>query len=163
MTDQSIFDKILDSSFFDGMRIDDLERLSQIARIQEFAPNSEVFHKSDIAKDVYVITSGNVVLTLYSTKHGWRQLMKVSEGDLIGWSPLVGRHRLTDTARTVEATRVIAFEGEKLLDLCRETPEFGFEFMHRTTQVLAQRVTALIQQLEAISGYELPKVQIESD
>ena len=89
--------------------------------------------------------------------------MEVGAGELIGWSPLVGRLRLSDTAHTVTATSAIAVNGERLLALCDEHPQFGYAFMRRATQVLAGRLSATRLQLLKMTGNVLPAVQIESD
>ena len=76
---------------------------------------------------------------------------------------MVSRTRLTDTARTNTQTAVIAIDGEKLLALFENHPEFGFAFMHRAAQVLAQRLAATRMQLLDMTGHHLPEAPIESD
>ena len=89
--------------------------------------------------------------------------MQVGDGELVGWSPLVGRHRLSDTARTLTPVKALAIDGEQVIALCRDNPEFGFEFMHRVAMALAERLSATRLQLLDLSGFQLPDVQIESD
>ena len=57
----------------------------------------------------------------------------------------------------------LAINAEAAIALCREDPEFGFEFMHRVAMVLAERLTATRLQLLKHCGGQLPEVQIESD
>ncbi len=163
MSEQTNLEALLATEFFHDIDADHVKRLAKIARPMEFPADSEVFHDYDTAKDMYVIISGRVSLILFAPKFGWRKLMEVGDGQLIGWSPLVGRDHLTDTALTLEPTKVLAIEGERVLALCKADPQFGFDFMHRAAKVMAQRVSALRSQLMEISGFELPAVQIESD
>ncbi|REJ88508.1 MAG: Crp/Fnr family transcriptional regulator [Planctomycetota bacterium] len=149
--------------FFHDIAEDDLSRLAEIAREVEFPADSEMFHEYDTARDVFAVVSGKVSIAVFTPKFGWRQLVEVGDGELIGWSPLVGRDRLFDTARAITPTKALAFDGRKLLDLCRENPAFGFEFMHRAAKVLAQRLGATHSQLREITGVKLPSEQLESD
>jgi CRP-like cAMP-binding protein len=57
----------------------------------------------------------------------------------MGWSPLVGRARLYDTARTVTDVTALALDAQKLIEFCAANPTFGFKFMHhQTTSLLAR-------------------------
>ena len=154
---------LTDLAFFQGISESHLQRLADISRIVEFPARTEIFHERDQARDVYVIRHGRVSLVICEPKVGCRQLMEISDGELFGWSPLVGRTRLTDSAQTITATEAICVDAQKLLEICREDTEFGFEFMHRTAKVLAERLAATRLQLLNLSGFRLPDIQIESD
>ena len=163
MSDTTILELLRGVEFFHDIGDEHLTRLAEIAKPVEFPAQRDIFHEHDPAKDVYVVTSGRVSLVVCQPKVGCRQLMEVSDGELFGWSPLVGRHRLSDTARTLSPTKALAIDGDRILELCGEDPEFGFQFMHRAAQVLAQRLNATRLQLLELSGTHLPDVPIESD
>lgn len=163
MSDPTIVETLRNVKFFHDITDDHLERLADIAKFVEFPARKEIFHEHDKAKDVFVIVSGQVSLVICEPKVGCRQLMEVGAGELVGWSPLVGRPRLSDTARTLTPTKALVIDGERALALCSEDTEFGFEFMHRTAMALAQRLSATRLQLLEMSGFQLPDVQIESD
>ena len=163
MSDPSVFETLRDHKFFAGIGEEHLQRLAEIARPVKFPPSSIIFHEKDKAKDVFLIVSGQVSLISCDPDVGCRELMSVTDGELIGWSPLLGRLLLSDTARTTTATTALAVDGEEVLALCREDPQFGFEFMHRAAEVLAKRLNATRLQHLRMSGHQLPDVQIESD
>jgi len=163
MSDPTILEALRSVKFFHDMSHEKLERVSEISRLAEFPADSEMFHEYDTARDVYVIISGKVSLVIFTPKFGFRQLAELGPGELIGWSPLVGREHLFDTAHALEPTRALAIDGEKLLALCKEDATFGCEFMHRAAKVLAQRLSATHSQLRKITGYDLPSVPLESD
>lgn len=149
--------------FFHDIADEYLNRVAAISRIVEFPGRHDIFREHEPAKDVYFIISGTVSLVICAPPFGCRQLMEVTSGELIGWSPLVGRQRLSDTAQTVTPTKAICVDGQKILALCAEDPRFGFEFMHRAAQTLASRLTATRLQLMKSSGHLFPQIQIESD
>ena len=163
MSDPTVLETLRGIEFCRGIGDEHLERFAEIAQLVEFPPHRVIFHEQDQAKNVYLIVSGRVSLISCDPDVGCRQLMTVSDGELVGWSPLVGRRLLSDTARTLTPTKAFAISGEQLLTLCGEDPQFGFEFMHRVAQVLAERLSATRLQHLRMSGHELPNVQIESD
>jgi CRP/FNR family transcriptional regulator, cyclic AMP receptor protein len=149
--------------FFEGFADEHLKRVAAISQHVEFPAHHVIFHEDERAKEVYVILSGRVSLVYCAPRVGCRQLMEVGPGELVGWSPLVGRARLSDSAQTLTPTAAIAMDGERILALCEENPRFGFEFMHRAAQTLASRVNATREQLFKLNGALLPEVQLESD
>jgi CRP-like cAMP-binding protein len=160
-------DKILDelrkSDFFRGISDEHLTKLSAICRAVEFPARSTVFEQYGPAKNVYVIVSGEISLAICDPKESCRQVAAVHGGDLMGWSPLVGRMRLYDTARTVTAVKALEFDGSALMDFCAANPAFGFEFMRRVACVLAERLSGARLKLLEISGMFLPQFPVESD
>jgi len=149
--------------FFQGIADADLQKVAEISKVVEFPARHDIFRENEPASDVYIVISGRVSLIICSPAVGCRQLMEVGDGELIGWSPLVGRALLSDTAQTITATKSIAMDGQRVLALCKQDPRFGVEFMHRAAQALASRLHAARIQLLKMSGRLLPEAQIESD
>jgi len=163
MSDTNILEMLRAVEFFHGIGDKHLAKLAKIAKLVEFPANTNIFREHDTAKEMYLIISGQVSLIICERRVGCRQLMEVGDGELIGWSPLVSRPRLSDTARTLTATKAIAFDGEQALEFCRQDPQFGFEFICRVAQVLSQRLSATRMKLLEMSGFQLPDVRLESD
>jgi CRP/FNR family cyclic AMP-dependent transcriptional regulator len=159
----SIFEAMRGIELFDGFDDEHLQQLAGISRLVEFHPLDTIFKEDEPAGDVYVIISGKVSLATCTPTVGCRKLMEIGDGELMGWSPMVGRIRLSDTARAITATSVVAINGSQLLALCGRHPELGFRFMHRAAVVLAQRLQATRLQLLEMSGHRLPEFAIESD
>ena len=113
-------------------------------------------------KDAYFIVDGRVSLAICDAS-GCRQISVLGGGELFGWSPIVGRSRLFDTARAETAVQALAFDADELMNYCKHHPEFGFEFMRRAAAVLAERLVATRQQLVEMSGVHLPEFTLETD
>lgn len=163
MSDTSMIDTLKSNSFFSKFPEDHLDQLLSIAREVEYRAREEIFHEHEPAKDVYLITSGKAALVICEAGLGCRQIMEVKTGDLIGWSPLLDRPRLSDTARTISPVKAIAFDGVKLLKLCEDNPQFGYQLMRQTARLLSERLNAVRWQLVNVHGINLPQVVIESD
>jgi CRP-like cAMP-binding protein len=163
MSDKTVVELLSSAEFFAGMADEHLRRLTEISRCAEYPAHVDIFHEDERAKDVYVIVTGKVSLVICTPKVGCRELMQVTDGELIGWSPLVGRARLSDTAHTLAPTTAIVIDGDRVLALCAEHPDFGFEFIFRVAKVLAERLRATRMQLLDVYGVSLPSYQTETD
>jgi CRP-like cAMP-binding protein len=163
MTVQAMTEQLRGSSFFKDFPEDHLLDLMEIASENTYRAREEIFRENEAAKDVFLITSGKVALVICESGLGCRKIMEVKAGDLIGWSPLIDRPRLSDSARTLTSATAIAFDGEKLLELCEKNPLFGYQFMRRTAKVLSDRLAAIRWQLVDLHGTNLPRVALESD
>jgi CRP-like cAMP-binding protein len=163
MTGKSIIEKLRTSAFFTEIEDEDLNKLVELCREVDFPAHHTVFKEYEPAKSVYVILSGEVSLAICDQKKSCRQIGSVQAGDLMGWSPLVGRSRLYDTAHTVTPVKALEFDGNKLMEFCASNPSFGFRFMHRAACTLAERLSGTRLQLLELGGVHLPEFQLESD
>ena len=142
---------------------ENLERLADFCREVELPARTFLFEEYQRAKEVYVILSGEVSLAICEPKDSCRQIAVVGEGDLVGWSPLVGRTRLSDTAFTLKPVRVLVFDGEELLAFCAANPSIGFEFMRLAACALALRLSGTRLQLMEMCGTSLPKYEYQPE
>lgn len=149
--------------FFSGIPDDHLRRLAELGRIEDFPARETVFQEFELAKEVYVVLQGQISLAICEPAEVCKQIAVIHAGDLMGWSPLVGRARLYDSAHTLTPVQALAFDGEELMKFCAANPAFGFQFMHRVACTLAERLGGTRLQLLEMSGVHLPDVPTESD
>lgn len=163
MGDASILSDLRSIGFLHDLRQPHLEELAAIARAVDFPARRTIFAEHELAKDVYLIVSGEVSVVACEPGVGCRQLAKVTSGDLLGWSPMLERTRLSATAQTLTPTRAIVIEGPALRALCKRNTELGCEFLRRVADLLADRLFATRLHLFRLSGPHLPEVVMESD
>lgn len=156
MTTKDRVQALAESPFFSGLPEAYLAQLAEMSSIVELSRAEELFHEYDKVQGVYLVVSGKVSLVVCIDHAGCRQIDELGAGEIIGWSPLVGRARLFDTVRAVEPTKLLAFPAEKLRVLCADDAEFGREFMERTAHVLAQRLAMTRRLLIERFGAHLP-------
>lgn len=148
--------------FFAGIDEAHLGALAKMCRIESFSPHTKIFEEFDRAKEVYFIVDGQIALAICDVS-GRRQLTVVGSGDLMGWSPLIGRSRLFDTAETYSRVLALVFDGDELVDYCKSNTDFGYEFMRRAAVVLGERLSDTRVQLLKATGVRLPEYALESD
>jgi CRP-like cAMP-binding protein len=162
MADADTLELLSGHEFFLGLDERNLQALAKLCRLVEFPTQTKVFAEFERAKDVYFVVDGQISLAICDAS-GCRQITVVGKGDLLGWSPLIGRSRLFDTARTVTKVHALVFDGDELIAYCKANPDFGFEFMRRAAVVLGDRLSATRVQLLELSGVHLPEYPLESD
>ena len=163
MSSTNTFESLQKSSFFSDFSAEDLKQLAEIGRVDEFPARSTVFEEYEPAKEVYVIVSGEVSLAICEPDATCKQIAVVHAGDLLGWSPLVGRTRLYDTAYAMTPVKALVFDGAALMKFCSDNPSFGFQFMSGVARTLAERLGSTRMQLLEMCGFKLPQVPIETD
>ena len=163
MSEQNTLDALRRSSFFQDVADEYLEPLANIARIEEYPAKTNIFEEFEKAKDVFIVLSGEVSVVVCEPKVGCRQLASVSSGELLGWSSLLERDRMSATAYTLIPTKVIVIDGHQFHEMCQQQPALGYEIMSRAAQVLSERLYATRVQLLEMSGVHLPEVTLESD
>lgn len=139
-----------------GVADEHVQELAKLGRFVDFPKDKVIFHNGDPAVHCYLITEGRVSLEICSSPSGCTQILTVSEGDLLGWSSVLGAPQLTATARTLTETQAIELTGRELFTLCEQNPEFGYQWMRCTALALAQRLSATRLQLLDLYHTEIP-------
>jgi CRP-like cAMP-binding protein len=162
MTASNRIEALKELSFFQGVSEGRLAELAELCWEVEFPARTTIFEELDRAKDAYFILDGRISIGICDAR-GCRQISVIGKGELLGWSPLIGRTRLFDTAHTATAVKALCFQADELLEFCKKNSDFGFEFVRRVATVLAERLSATRRQLLEATGVHLPEYALESD
>jgi CRP-like cAMP-binding protein len=136
--------------FLQGTSPEHLEQLASVAEVCDFDVSDIVFHDGDLADSIYLVVFGQLVLEVCTPEWGCKQIVSVGTGEMLGWSSLSEHQRMVATARVTEKTRLVRIAVAKLVAICDEDPQFGYEFMHRSMLALAKRLTATWAQLSSV-------------
>ena len=123
------------------------KQLALLATSKVFLPGSCIFQEGDPEHHIYVVAEGNVVLEIKVPGLGIVQVHQVGSGDLLGWSPILGRGRMTATARALTPCRLIALDAEQVTTLAECDNRFGMELFRSMAGALAERLRATRLQL----------------
>ena len=151
--ENEIYEILRELNLLRGVSDANLRELSKLGEQVQFPAGTIVFRNHEPATRCYVITAGIVSLEVCDSAAGCAQILTVGNGELLGWSPVLGQSKLTATAKTNTPTSAIAFSGQQIIDLCEQRPEFGYQFMRCTALALAGRLTATrLQLLDVFRG-----------
>ncbi len=121
--------------------------LASLAASKVFLPGCCIFQEGDHERHVYVVAEGEVILEIKVPEIGVVQVHQIGPGDLLGWSPILGRGWMTATARALTPCRLIALDAEQVRALAESDTRFGMEFFRSMASALADRLRATRLQL----------------
>jgi len=137
------------SVLFKGLSDAELDQVLPLCHEKSCAAGFSVISEGDVAKDLYIIAQGKVIvemsLSVYPGMVQEALIETVPSDEPFGWSAVVGSRVYTVTARCAEATRVVAIDGEQLLSLFNGSPAIGFKVMEGLVEVVDARIKSVIR------------------
>jgi CRP-like cAMP-binding protein len=123
------------------------KQLALLATSKTYLPGSCIFQEGNHEQHVYIVAEGKVMLEIKVPSLGVVQVHQVGPGDLLGWSPILGRGWMTATARALIPCRLIALDAEQVSTLAECDTRFGMELFRLMATALAERLRATRLQL----------------
>ena len=117
-----------------------LERLAELAELEEYPAGALLFQEGEPADDPRIIISGLVSLMVNVPHQGEMVVSTISDGELLGFSALLSRHRWRSSARVSRTTRCLRFDGEALRDLMEMDHELGYQLLRIAFRVATDRM-----------------------
>jgi CRP/FNR family transcriptional regulator, cyclic AMP receptor protein len=145
--------------FLESLAPEHLRTLAEMASRVEVVAGERIFREGDSADDAFLIVSGRVVLEICAPGVGCKQICTLTDGELLGWSPLLEQIKFTATARALEPTTLIRLDAERLRQQCQEDVALGYEILRRTGNSLAKRLSATRLPLIDVYGSQMPEAE----
>lgn len=143
-----MLDRILaEHPFFKELKPHDLQIVVGCASNVRFEPGQFLVRADDEANEFYLVRHGKIALEMFVPGRGAMTIQTIGEGEVIGWSWLIGPHQWHFDARAVELTRAIALDGKCLRKKCEEDHDLGYELLKQFAHILEQRLQATRLQL----------------
>jgi CRP-like cAMP-binding protein len=116
------------------------EALAGLARREERPAGAVLFRRQQDWPHIYFVLAGEVGLELPVSGQEVVEVHRAGPGELLGWSPLLGRRAMTATARAATPVRLAALDAEQVLGLCERDPYFGAAFLRQVAVVISSRL-----------------------
>lgn len=146
--------------FLSGLTHTQIVLLADCALTAHFKPGEVIFREGETAERFYVIEHGKVTLESGLDFGDPVVIETIGAGDLLGWSWMMPPYVWHFTARAVEPTQAIHFNGTILRQYCERDHSLGFELHKRMSAVMMRRLQAARKKMLAIHahGEKLPPV-----
>jgi signal transduction histidine kinase len=150
------------SQVFRNLSDKELERVAEISREEVYMRGAIIFSEGDKAQSFYVVKEGKVALEMSLSlrpdlkRKGTIDIL--TEGQILGWSAIVGPQVFTMTARCIQDTTVIAMDSEKLYSILTSNFCFGYKVMEGVAEIISlrfQRAKETIAQILSIASHDL--------
>lgn len=129
-----------------------LAQVAQHAQLKECNEGTVVFSEGQDSSSIYFVLSGQVALEVRQENGKSLEVFTAQAGDLVGWSPVLGRSAMTATARAKTRCRLAVLDVRKILDLCETYPRFGLAFLREIGLTLSERLWATRHRLAGVCG-----------
>lgn len=133
-----------------------IQQFAVLARVERFPAGSVLFREGEKHTHCSLVLSGTVAIEINGPDRRRRRIHTVEEGELLGWSPVLGSGVMTATARAITDSELVLLDASAVLQVCDRDPRFGYSFMKRIAIAIAQRLNSTRLQLLDVYGNEIP-------
>lgn len=139
------------SDLFHELFDDELRLLAEKSYYETYEPGAIIHRQNQTLDKLYIIEEGLVGIFLELGPLTHRQIQSARKYETFGWSALVPPCKSTATVKAIQQTRVLAFNGQDIMDLCPTNPEVGCVVYRGIARVVANRLGATFKQLMGIT------------
>jgi CRP-like cAMP-binding protein len=133
-----------------------LSQVAQIAQLREFPEGAVVFAEQDDSPSIFFLMSGKISLGVKEGHRDFVEIYVANPGELLGWSPVLGRRSMTATARAKTRSRLAEIDVNKVQEMCETFPRFGLAFLREIGVTLSDRLWATRRHLAGVLGHHAP-------
>jgi CRP-like cAMP-binding protein len=133
--------------FLRNLEQEHIETLALLAQLKECPAGAVLFCEGEDSPNIYFLLSGRVTLAVKGSDGEAAEICVARPGELLGWSPMLGRHAMTGTARAATTTRLAAFNVKAITELGEQYPRFGIAFFQEIARTLSDRLWAIRHRL----------------
>ena len=138
--------------FFGNLPDKYLQLIASFGKISDLSEDSFLAREGTEADQFYVVLSGKLAINIFHPTNGDITVQTIGKGELLGWSWLFPPHMWAFNIKTLKPCQVIAFDGNKVRELCDQDHELGYLFMREFAGVMTARLKATRMQLLDIYG-----------
>lgn len=149
-------ESVRQSEFAGGIPSRLLTVLLQLAQPRQFSPGAVLFKEGDHSLDFHLVLDGHVRLDMSVPIRGRIPLLTVGAGDVLAWSAVLAKGKMTTSAIAMTSVSTAAFAGPQLQQLCEDQPELGYHVMKQLASALSRRLLATRLQLLDLFGDHAP-------
>lgn len=140
---QAPFDVLVKTSFFSALNDAQLQEIARIARPEQWARSSQIYNIGDPVRYLYVLLDGMVRFAIGVGGRNASAGDILEQGQVFGWAALVPETKgRIATASCMNECRVLAIDGQKLLDLMEADHSMGYKVMKQLTLLITGTFTS---------------------
>jgi CRP/FNR family cyclic AMP-dependent transcriptional regulator len=142
------------SDLFRELNDEQIRIVAEMCTPEVFEPGAIIHRQHTILDKLRIIEEGLVALLLDLGPLSQRQLTAATHFETFGWSAMVPPHMATTTAKAIEKTKVLTFNGEDMLNLCATNCRVGCVVYQGVARVVAERLNAAFMQCLGVTAQD---------
>jgi len=139
---------------FRALNVEELKEIDAMCAPEQFEAGEIICKQDTQIKKMYVIEEGLVAIILEIGPLSHRQVQAASNFEAVGWSAVIDPYISTSTIKALERTKVLAFKGEDLTELCLHRPEIGCRVSRGLARIIAARLRNAYTQLLGVTSQD---------
>jgi CRP-like cAMP-binding protein len=149
----SLAEEMLAIEALRGLGESQLQKIAAIAGPKECQAGAILFREGDDSPIIFVLLSGEVSLEVSIRERSPTAIYVAGPGELLGWSPILGRHAMTATAKVTTPSRLAVLEVARLNELIEQDPQFGVAFLKQLALIVSDRLSATRRCLASVRDH----------
>ena len=133
-----------------------LNQIAKMADLKEFEEGTIIFSQGQACPFIHFVLNGTVSLQFEEAGGEAVEVSTIGPGELLGWSPVLGRLAMTGTARAATRCRLAVLDVTQIVDLCDQDTKFGVAFLRQLVVVLSERLYATRRNLVRVLHHRPP-------
>ncbi len=121
-----------------GTSMDFVKKIMDISRMISHQKGDVLFRENDRARHFYILLNGRVKLSVGEVDQVVYDVAQ--NGEVFGWSSLIGREVYSASAECVEPTKLLVTDRNNLGKVLEEDPANGIIFMKHLAATLGNRL-----------------------
>ena len=142
------------SDLFRELKDEQIGLIEKLCTAETYEPGTIIHRQNSMLDKIYVIEEGLVGIILEPGPLAHRHLPAACNFETFGWEGVIPPHMSTATAKTLEKTRVLAFKGQELIDLCSDNPDMSRVLYQGLARVVADRLHAAYMQCLGVTAQD---------
>jgi len=142
---------LMRSDVFHYLEEDELKIVAKMCTQEVFEAGTIICKQDREEKYIFVIEEGLVSILLELGPTDRRQIQTASNFECFGWSATIPPFHCTATAKALERTKVLAFNGRELRNLIYTNPKLCAEIAGGVAYVISQRLRTSFAQLMGVT------------
>ena len=139
---------------FRAFNEEQIKVIEKMCTPQVFESGTTICKQGVIGGNLYVIEEGLVGIILEVGPLSQRQVQAASNFEVFGWSSVIEPFTCTATAKAIENTKVLSFNGQELYDLSLSRPDIGSRMSRGVARVLGDRLRHAYTQLLGVTAQD---------
>jgi len=139
---------------FRELNDDQLAMVEKMGVAEVYEPGTLIHRQNTMLQKLYVIEEGLVGIILEPGPLSSRQMQAARNFEAFGWEAVIPPHMSTASAKALEKTKVLAFDGQELIDFCSQNPELGRVLYQGLARVVAERLYAAYMQCLGVTAQD---------
>lgn len=140
MSQATVLDYMRNHAFFKRLAPEHLDYMSGCVKERDIARGTAVFVQGDRADEFFVVLEGNVVVEVPALTGPTLEIQSLGPNKILGWSWLIEPYEWDFQARAVQDSKVLVFDGRKVLEHCESDPAFGYQVFKMFTVLMSERL-----------------------